>query len=175
MISVNDLSKPEPGHDIDQLGVFLRQFINRLCKIKLFCHVEGLSSRRLQFSNHRLYVVQTTNWRICLTFPYSININSFVGMFSIKSAPGLGAFCCSMDPVDRTRWLRSEDFDLRSQQDRKMGFCEFNQIRRRCQNNLPSGRLFFVALRPMRAGAKHSVRRRRFFRCLSNQKYLRIG
>ena len=30
-----------------------------------------------------------------------------------------------MDPVDRTRHLRSEDLDLRPQKDRKMGFCEF--------------------------------------------------
>jgi hypothetical protein len=46
-----------------------------------------------------------------------------------------------MDPVDRTRWLRSEDFDLRPQKDREMGFCEFNQIRRRyhivCMTDVP--------------------------------------
>ena len=43
-----------------------------------------------------------------------------------------------MDPVDRMRWLRSEDRDLRPQKDRKMGFCEFNQIRRRCHKNHPN-------------------------------------
>ena len=40
-----------------------------------------------------------------------------------------------MDLVDRTRILRSEDRNLCSQQDREMGFCEFNQIRRRCQHS----------------------------------------
>ena len=34
-----------------------------------------------------------------------------------------------MNLVDRTRILRSEDRNLCSQKDRKMGFCEFNQIR----------------------------------------------
>ena len=43
------------------------------------------------------------------------------------------AFCCSMNPVDWTRYLLPGNGDLRSQQDREMGFCELNQIRHRCQ------------------------------------------
>ena len=45
-----------------------------------------------------------------------------------QNAPGPGAFCCSMNPVDRTRNLRSEDSDLCSKKDRKMSFCVFNQV-----------------------------------------------
>ena len=45
----------------------------------------------------------------------------------------LNIFEChaSIIPVDRTRNLLPGNGDLRSQQDREMGFCELNQIRRR--------------------------------------------
>jgi len=36
-----------------------------------------------------------------------------------------------MDPMHRARDLLSGNGDMRSQQDRKMGFCEFKKIRRR--------------------------------------------
>ena len=52
------------------------------------------------------------------------------------NAPSSGAFCCSMDPMHRTRDLRPEDRDLRPEQDREMGFCEFNQIRLICERTL---------------------------------------
>ena len=60
-----------------------------------------------------------------------------------------------MNPTDRTRVLRAEDRDLRPEQDRKMSFCEFNQIRRRYQKNSPlHGGCFFVAAGAARTGAK---------------------
>ncbi len=37
--------------------------------------------------------------------------------------------------MDRTRDLLPGNGDLRSQQNREMGFCEFNQIRRRYHKN----------------------------------------
>ena len=48
----------------------------------------------------------------------------------------LNIFEChaSIIPVDRTRNLLPGNGDLRPQKDREMGFCEFNQIRRRYQN-----------------------------------------
>ena len=57
-------------------------------------------------------------------------------MISIKNAPEEGAFCCSVDPVDRARYLFPGNGDLRPQKDRKMGFCEFNQIRPICERTL---------------------------------------
>ncbi len=41
-----------------------------------------------------------------------------------------------MDLVDRTRYLRAEDRDMCAEQDREMGFCEFNQIRPICERTL---------------------------------------
>ena len=49
-----------------------------------------------------------------------------------------------MDPVDRTRELLPGNGDLCSQQDRKMGFCEFNQIRRRLLKTKPPEGVVFV-------------------------------
>ena len=50
----------------------------------------------------------------------------------------LNIFEChaSIIPVDRTRNLLPGNGDLRPQQDRKMGFCEFNQIRLICERTL---------------------------------------
>ena len=57
--------------------------------------------------------------------------------------------------MGRTRNLLPGNGNLRSQQDREMGFCEFNQIRRRYQKISPlHGGCFFVASLLMRAGAK---------------------
>ncbi len=47
-----------------------------------------------------------------------------------------GSVCCSVDPVDRTRELRSKDRDMCAEQDREMGFCEFNQIRLICERTI---------------------------------------
>ena len=55
---------------------------------------------------------------------------------------------CSMDPVDQARELLPGNGDLRSEQDRKMGFCEFNQIRRRYQRSpapAPRGCIFLFS------------------------------
>ena len=96
----------------------------------------------------------------------------------------LNIFEChaSIIPVDRTRNLLPGNGDLRPQKDRKMSSCVINQIRRRYQKISPlHGGCFFVAAGAARTGAKRPFvyaalpRRRRFFRCLSNQKNLRNG
>ena len=53
----------------------------------------------------------------------------------------LNIFEChaSIIPVDRTRNLLPGNGDLRSQQDWEMGFCELNQIRRRCHEKVSLG------------------------------------
>ena len=54
----------------------------------------------------------------------------------IKSAPDPGAFCCSMNPMHRTRGLLPGNGDLRPEQDREMSSCVINQILLICERTL---------------------------------------